>query len=55
MNEFVVSIPKVDLIESAALPSFSLAYADICKKREEILMRKVGDWSDFIKTRKDKR
>lgn len=50
-----MAIPETDLLETAYLPAFSLAFADICKKREEILKRKVGDWSDSGKGKKDKR
>ena len=48
-------IPETDLLETAYLPAFSLAFSDICKKREEILKRQVGNWSESGKCKKDKR
>lgn len=33
IDDFIVPIPKTDLLETAYLPSFSIAYSDISKKR----------------------
>lgn len=48
-------VPETDLLEAAYLSAFSLAFSDICKKREEILKRRVDSWSESGKGRKDKR
>jgi hypothetical protein len=52
---FVVPIPTVDLIETAYLPLFSMERDELAKKRQELLLRKVGDWNQTLKGKKDKR
>ena len=52
---FVVPIPSIDLIETAYLPLFSLEREQLSKKRQDLLLRKVGDWSSTLKGKKDKR
>jgi hypothetical protein len=51
----VVPIPEVDLIETAYLPLFPLNRNALAQKREELLLRRVGDWSQTLKSKKDKR
>jgi hypothetical protein len=52
---FVVPIPTVDLIETAYLSLFSMERDELAKKRQELLLRKVGDWKQTLKGKKDKR
>jgi hypothetical protein len=54
-SDFIIPVPKVDIIETAYLPLFSRDSLEISKKKEDILMRKVADWSQFIKPKKDRR
>lgn len=55
IDTFVVPIPKVDLIETAYLALFPLNRSTLAQKREELLLRRVGEWSQTMKSKKDKR
>lgn len=55
LNDFVVPLPEIDLIETAYLPLFSPGNMELAKKREEIMRRRVENWGDMTRSRKDKR
>ena len=48
-------MPETDLIETAYLPSLHLSHDSLAEKKEELLNRRVGNWNDFVKGKKERR
>lgn len=48
-------MPETDPIETAYLPSLHFPYDSLAKKREELMNRRVGNWNDFVKGKKERR
>jgi hypothetical protein len=50
-----VRMPKVDLIETAVIPQRGIELEELTRKREALLARRVEEWDERIKNRRDKR
>lgn len=50
-----VRVPKVDLIETAVLPQGGIELEELTRKREALLARRVEEWDERVKNRRDKR
>ena len=45
----------MDLIETAYLPLFTMDAGELAKKREAMILRRVENWGECGRSRKDRR
>lgn len=54
-DDFEIIVPEVDINECAYITPSEFTSADLTAKKEQLMMRKVNECSDFLKGKKEKR